>query len=55
MERMPAAAALVNSDEGKSAFMNEFQALAAGAKRVQQPSLFERAKAHWNERHRNHL
>jgi hypothetical protein len=38
----------------KSGFMNGFQALAAGAKRVQQPSFLERAKADWSERHRNH-
>jgi uncharacterized Zn finger protein len=38
----------------KSGFMNGFQALAAGAKRVEQPSFLERAKARWGERHRNH-
>jgi len=38
----------------KSGFMNGFQALAAGAKRIQQPSFLERAKAHWSERQRNH-
>jgi hypothetical protein len=37
----------------KSGFMNGFQALAAGAKRVEQPSFLERAKARWSERHRN--
>jgi hypothetical protein len=38
----------------KSGFMNGFQALAAGAKRVEQPSFLKRAKARWGERHRNH-
>jgi hypothetical protein len=38
----------------KSGFMNGFQALAAGAKHVEQPSFLERAKACWGERHRNH-
>ena len=35
----------------KSAFMSGFQALAAGAKRAEQPSFLERAKARWGERH----
>jgi len=35
----------------KSAFIDGFQALAAGAKRAEQPSFLERAKARWGERH----
>jgi hypothetical protein len=35
----------------KSGFMSGFQALAAGAKRAEQPSFLERAKARWGERH----
>ena len=35
----------------KSAFMSGFHALAAGAKRAEQPSFLERAKTRWGERH----
>ena len=35
----------------KSGFISGFQALAAGAKRSEQPSFLERAKARWGERH----
>ncbi len=35
----------------KSGFISGFQALAADAKRSEQPSFLERAKARWGERH----
>ena len=39
----------------KSGFINGFQALAAGAKRSEQPSFLERAKSRWGERHGSDL
>jgi len=39
----------------KSGFISGFQALAAGAKRSEQPSFLERAKARWGERHGSDL
>jgi hypothetical protein len=38
----------------KTAFIRGFQALAAGAKHIEEPSFLERAKARWAERHGNH-
>ena len=39
----------------KSGFISGFQALAAGAKRSEQPSFLERAKSRWGERHGSDL
>ena len=38
----------------KTGFIRGFQASAAGAKHIEEPSFLERAKARWAERHGNH-